>query len=236
MPPLCQPASERPGNRRAGDDQRCDEDRLLGGDCRAAPPRTPGPHSCAPLPGRSNSRSTCPAAGEGDPAGIHIPAHNPPGPTVGFIGVIPEQRGRGCAYDLFAECAHLLDEQGAEFISAATDRANSRGRELCQGRLPASPRDASTSTRRATRPGEEQHEVSGPVRGQARTACRCPAACRRTVGIRAPPARSRSAAGTSREVGSEPHRRPRGAAAGPAARGPAAATARPGEGDPGSSP
>ncbi|GGY25056.1 GNAT family N-acetyltransferase [Streptomyces omiyaensis] len=61
---------------------------------------------------------------EGDLAGIHIPAHNPSGPTIGFIGVVPEQRGRGYAYDLLAECAHLLVEHGAESISAATDRGN----------------------------------------------------------------------------------------------------------------
>ncbi|MFE5798067.1 GNAT family N-acetyltransferase [Streptomyces sp. NPDC056503] len=61
---------------------------------------------------------------EGDLAGIHIPAHNPSGPTIGFIGVLPEQRGRGYAYDLLAECTHLLAEHGAEFIGAATDRGN----------------------------------------------------------------------------------------------------------------
>ncbi|KOG21265.1 MULTISPECIES: GNAT family N-acetyltransferase [Streptomyces] len=61
---------------------------------------------------------------EGDLAGIHIPAHNPSGPTVGFIGVVPEQRGRGYAYDLLAECTHFLVEQGAEFISGATDQGN----------------------------------------------------------------------------------------------------------------
>ncbi|GAA5050902.1 GNAT family N-acetyltransferase [Streptomyces similanensis] len=61
---------------------------------------------------------------EGDLAGIHIPAHNPSGPTIGFIGVVPEQRGRGYAYDLLAECTHLLVERGAEFISGATDQGN----------------------------------------------------------------------------------------------------------------
>ncbi|MFE7526387.1 GNAT family N-acetyltransferase [Kitasatospora sp. NPDC057542] len=61
---------------------------------------------------------------EGDLAGIHIPAHNPSGPTIGFIGVVPEQRGHGYAYDLLAECTHFLVEQGAEFISGATDQAN----------------------------------------------------------------------------------------------------------------
>ncbi|WP_406209685.1 GNAT family N-acetyltransferase [Kitasatospora sp. NBC_01560] len=61
---------------------------------------------------------------EGDLAGIHIPAHNPSGPTIGFIGVVPEHRGRGYAYDLLAECTHVLVEQGAEFVTGATDQGN----------------------------------------------------------------------------------------------------------------
>ncbi|MET8076800.1 GNAT family N-acetyltransferase [Streptomyces sp. NPDC005303] len=61
---------------------------------------------------------------QGDIAGIHIPVHNPSGPSVGFIGVVPEQRGHGYAYDLLAECTHYLVERGAEFVTAATDRGN----------------------------------------------------------------------------------------------------------------
>jgi GNAT superfamily N-acetyltransferase len=61
---------------------------------------------------------------QGETAGIHIPAHNPSGPCVGFIGVLPDQRGRGYAYDLLAECTHFLVERGAEFVTAATDRGN----------------------------------------------------------------------------------------------------------------
>ncbi|MER6631375.1 GNAT family N-acetyltransferase [Streptomyces sp. NPDC000987] len=61
---------------------------------------------------------------QGDPVGIHIPAHNPTGPCVGFIGVLPEQRGHGYAYDLLVECTRFLAEQGADFVAAATDRAN----------------------------------------------------------------------------------------------------------------
>lgn len=61
---------------------------------------------------------------QGDVAGIHIPAHNPSGPCIGFIGVVPEHRGNGYAYDLLAECTHYLVERGAEFVSAATDRGN----------------------------------------------------------------------------------------------------------------
>jgi GNAT superfamily N-acetyltransferase len=61
---------------------------------------------------------------DGDLAGIHIPAHNPSGPCVGFIGVVPEHRGHGYAYDLLAECTHYLAERGAEFIAGATDQGN----------------------------------------------------------------------------------------------------------------
>ncbi|HET6357518.1 GNAT family N-acetyltransferase [Streptomyces sp.] len=61
---------------------------------------------------------------QGELVGLHVPAHNPSGPCVGFIGVVPEQRGRGYAYDLLVECTHFLAEQGAEFIAGATDQGN----------------------------------------------------------------------------------------------------------------
>ncbi|MEU7428474.1 GNAT family N-acetyltransferase [Streptomyces sp. NPDC040750] len=61
----------------------------------------------------------------GEPVGIHIPARNPSGACVGFIGVVPEQRGHGYAFDLLTECTHFLAGHGAEFIAAATDRGNS---------------------------------------------------------------------------------------------------------------
>ncbi|CAM5546718.1 GNAT family N-acetyltransferase OS=Streptomyces tendae OX=1932 GN=GUR47_04850 PE=4 SV=1 [Streptomyces tendae] len=61
---------------------------------------------------------------QGELAGMHIPAHNPSGPCVGFIGVLPEHRGHGYAYDLLAECTHFLVERGAEFVTAGTDRGN----------------------------------------------------------------------------------------------------------------
>ncbi|MFI5687961.1 GNAT family N-acetyltransferase [Streptomyces sp. NPDC051636] len=60
----------------------------------------------------------------GDLVGIHIPARNPSGPCVGFIGVVPEQRGHGYAADLLAECTHFLAGRGAEFIAADTDQGN----------------------------------------------------------------------------------------------------------------
>ncbi|MFG2760181.1 GNAT family N-acetyltransferase [Streptomyces wuyuanensis] len=61
---------------------------------------------------------------DGDLVGLHIPAHNPSGPCIGFIGVVPEHRGNGYAYDLLAECTHYLAERGAEFIAGATDQGN----------------------------------------------------------------------------------------------------------------
>ncbi|MCX4584814.1 GNAT family N-acetyltransferase [Streptomyces sp. NBC_01481] len=61
---------------------------------------------------------------QGELVGLHIPAHNPSGPCVGFIGVVPEQRGHGYAYDLLVECTHFLAERGAEFIAGATDQGN----------------------------------------------------------------------------------------------------------------
>lgn len=61
---------------------------------------------------------------EGELVGIQIPARNPSGPCVGFIGVVPEQRGNGYAYDLLAECTQFLAERGAEFIAGATDQGN----------------------------------------------------------------------------------------------------------------
>jgi GNAT superfamily N-acetyltransferase len=61
---------------------------------------------------------------QGEPVGIHIPAHNPSGPCISFIGVLPGRRGHGYAYDLLAECTHFLAERGAEFVAAATDQGN----------------------------------------------------------------------------------------------------------------
>ncbi|WP_431041653.1 GNAT family N-acetyltransferase [Streptomyces sp. P1-3] len=61
---------------------------------------------------------------QGDLVGIQVPAHNPGGPCVGFIGVVPEQRGHGYSYDLLVECTHDLVSHGATRIVAATDQGN----------------------------------------------------------------------------------------------------------------
>ncbi|MGW1074739.1 GNAT family N-acetyltransferase [Streptomyces sp. NPDC002537] len=60
----------------------------------------------------------------GEVVGIQIPAHNPTGPCVGYIGVVPEQRGHGYAYDLLVECTHDLVAEGATRIAGATDQGN----------------------------------------------------------------------------------------------------------------
>ncbi|MGS2613227.1 GNAT family N-acetyltransferase [Micromonospora sp. LZ34] len=61
---------------------------------------------------------------EGELVGITVPARNHSDPIVGFVGVVPEQRGHGYAYDLLVEATHLLVEAGVEVIVAATDQTN----------------------------------------------------------------------------------------------------------------
>ncbi len=61
---------------------------------------------------------------DGALAGLHVPGAIPSGPAVGFIGVVPEQRGNGYAYDLLAECTRQLSREGAESIAASTDLGN----------------------------------------------------------------------------------------------------------------
>ncbi|MEV4432281.1 GNAT family N-acetyltransferase [Streptomyces sp. NPDC049555] len=60
----------------------------------------------------------------GEVVGLHIPAHNPVSPCIAYVGVVPEHRGRGYAYDLLAACTHDLAAHGAEKIAAATDQGN----------------------------------------------------------------------------------------------------------------
>ncbi len=45
-------------------------------------------------------------------------------PLIGYIGVVPEHRGNGYAYDLLVEATHLLVAEGAEAIVANTDTTN----------------------------------------------------------------------------------------------------------------
>ncbi|MFI6645036.1 GNAT family N-acetyltransferase [Streptomyces sp. NPDC050504] len=61
---------------------------------------------------------------QGELVGLHVPAINSTGPCIAFVGVVPEQRGHGYAYDLLVECTHFLAEEGAQFIAGATDQGN----------------------------------------------------------------------------------------------------------------
>jgi hypothetical protein len=61
---------------------------------------------------------------DGALVGLHVPGRIPSGPAVGFIGVVPQQRGHGYAYDLLTDCTRQLAAVGAESIAAATDMGN----------------------------------------------------------------------------------------------------------------
>jgi GNAT superfamily N-acetyltransferase len=62
--------------------------------------------------------------GDGDLVGFALPTANAGGPVVGYLGVVPEHRGKGLSDDLLAEITHLLAETGAEQIRADTDFGN----------------------------------------------------------------------------------------------------------------
>jgi ribosomal protein S18 acetylase RimI-like enzyme len=57
-------------------------------------------------------------------AGVIMGARNPTSAVIAYVGVVPEQRGHGYAYDLLVEATHLLVERGAEQIVADTDATN----------------------------------------------------------------------------------------------------------------
>ncbi|GHJ49934.1 N-acetyltransferase [Catellatospora sp. TT07R-123] len=61
---------------------------------------------------------------EGEAVGLIVPARNHARATVGYIAVLPEQRGKGYVDDLLAETTALLVEQGADLVGADTDLGN----------------------------------------------------------------------------------------------------------------
>jgi RimJ/RimL family protein N-acetyltransferase len=61
---------------------------------------------------------------DGDLVGLTVPGRNYANPVIGIIGVVPEQRGHGYAYDLLIEATHLLVAEGVEEIVAETDTTN----------------------------------------------------------------------------------------------------------------
>jgi RimJ/RimL family protein N-acetyltransferase len=60
----------------------------------------------------------------GDLVGLSVPSRNYGDPVIGYIGVVPEHRGHGYAYDLLVEATHMLVDEGAEHIVAGTDQTN----------------------------------------------------------------------------------------------------------------
>lgn len=61
---------------------------------------------------------------DGKLIGFALPSANAGGPTVGYLGVLPEARGNRYIDDLLAEITHFLAETGAERITADTDFGN----------------------------------------------------------------------------------------------------------------
>jgi len=61
---------------------------------------------------------------EGELVGLTVPGRNHSTPVIGIIGVVPEQRGHGYAYDLLIEATHLLVEADVTEITAETDTTN----------------------------------------------------------------------------------------------------------------
>ncbi|HEY3610819.1 MAG TPA: GNAT family N-acetyltransferase [Pseudonocardiaceae bacterium] len=61
---------------------------------------------------------------DGELVGLAVPSRNYADPVIGYIGVVPEQRGHGYAYDLLVEATHLLVDNGADRVIAGTDVTN----------------------------------------------------------------------------------------------------------------
>ncbi|MER6349224.1 GNAT family N-acetyltransferase [Streptomyces sp. NPDC001595] len=62
---------------------------------------------------------------DGRPVGFALPSRNTSVHVVGYLGVLPEQRGQGYVDDLIAEITRLLaEEAGADVVRADTDLAN----------------------------------------------------------------------------------------------------------------
>ncbi|MFF4618210.1 GNAT family N-acetyltransferase [Nonomuraea jabiensis] len=61
---------------------------------------------------------------DGRLVGLAIPSANHSGPVVGYLGVVPEQRGHGYAIDLLNELTRIHARHGARHIDADTDADN----------------------------------------------------------------------------------------------------------------
>jgi len=60
----------------------------------------------------------------GELVGLAVPTRNYSIPVVGYIAVVPEQRGRGYVDELLAETTRVLVEHGADRVGADTDSTN----------------------------------------------------------------------------------------------------------------
>ncbi|MFE3454744.1 GNAT family N-acetyltransferase [Nonomuraea sp. NPDC059194] len=61
---------------------------------------------------------------DGAVAGLAIPSATPYNVNVGYLGVVPELRGRGYVDDILAEITRIHATNGAELITATTDTTN----------------------------------------------------------------------------------------------------------------
>lgn len=61
---------------------------------------------------------------DGTPAGMAIPSATPYHRNVGYLGVVPEQRGQGLIDEILAEITRFHAAAGAERITATTDTVN----------------------------------------------------------------------------------------------------------------
>lgn len=61
---------------------------------------------------------------DGELVGLAAPCFHYSAHVVGYIAVVPEQRGHGYALDLLAETTHMLAAEGAQKIVAGTDVTN----------------------------------------------------------------------------------------------------------------
>lgn len=61
---------------------------------------------------------------DGELVGLTMPCYHHSAAVIGYIGVVPEQRGHGYAYDLLAEATHVLVGEGRDVIVAGTDIGN----------------------------------------------------------------------------------------------------------------
>jgi RimJ/RimL family protein N-acetyltransferase len=60
----------------------------------------------------------------GDLVGLVLPTRNPSSATIGYLGVVPEQRGHRYADDLVAEALHHFAEAGEAQVTDGTDVGN----------------------------------------------------------------------------------------------------------------